>query len=293
MEMSEAFVSNWISLRHNPKLERFQVVAGPPATHRLFDWVIWEPDDPGATRVDLARPRSILCLAKRPSIQRLLARLDDESTPSLVVGGTDTLLSDLLALLEPNLHRFRKVFYEAKNIEHDKIFCFPMGFISFYLRNAGYENVKTAVELSDITEKSHLILAAWGKQWEHLDNIIDDRISAVSFLANHPIFQRKMIDRDKYWLELAKYQFLLAPKGKGIQAPKLAEAWMVKTVPIVIRNPCFADLRAMGFPLVLVNNWKEVTPEALSGWLEFRGSINWQRVRYQLTNDYLKTLVTD
>jgi len=290
--MSKEIVSDWISLRHAPALKRFQQVEGAPATHRIFDWIIWEPDHSGTTRIDHPSPRSILCLAKPPSINKLLVSLDNAAKPTLVVGGCDIHLSVLRELLDPNLHRFKKIFYEAKDVEHDNIVSFPMGFVSHYLQGCGYENIRAAVELSNKVEKSQLLLAAWGKRWPHLDKTIEDRASAMSFLANHPLFERRMIEPQQYWLELAKHQFLLAPRGNGIQAPKLAESWMVKTVPVVIQNPCFADLSAMGFPLVMVDNWEEVTPQLLNGWLRSYGPIDWTQVKYQLTNDFLETLIT-
>jgi len=284
---------DWISLRHAPSLKRFQQFERPPATHRIFDWVIWEPNDSKSTRIDHSSPRSILCLAHPLSIKKLLASLDNESNPTLVIGGCDLNLSDLIELLTPSLHRFKRIFYEAKDIKHDKILSFPMGFISYYLQNCGYENIKAAVELSNTTEKSQLLLAAWGKTWKFLDNTIDDRVSADLFLTHHSSFKRKMIEQHRYWEELAKHQFLLAPRGRGIQAPKLAEAWMVKTVPVVIQNPCFTDLGAMGFPFVMVDDWQEVTPELLKQWQQSNKPIDWKQVRYQLTNGYLKTLVAD
>jgi hypothetical protein len=134
-------------------------------------------------------------------------------------------------------------------------------------------------------------LAAWGERWKHLDKIIEDRMLLDSFLDNHEFLERKFIPFDQYWQQLAKYKFLLAPQGQGIQAPKLAEAWMVKTVPIATKNPCFIDLKNLGYPLVLLDDWTEVTLSNLEVWSEYYESIDWQKVRYQLTNSFLDKLL--
>ena len=291
--MSEAFVRSWISLRHHSELKQYKGFLKPPASHDLFDWVVWSPNDPKTNRTDIANPRTILCRAMPRSIKKLLSLLTNNSDATLVLGGCDVPLSGSLKLLAPNLHRFKKIFYEAKDIDHDKISSFPMGFNSFYLREAGYENIKAAVTRSNSSEKSELLLAAWGKRWKRLDKTIEERRAADSFLDDHPVFRRKMVKWDQYWFELANHHFLLAPKGNGIQAPKLSEAWMVKTVPVVVRNSCFSDLYAMGFPMVFVDDWQEVTPLMLNDWLKENDSIDWKRVRYQLTNEYLKTLIID
>ena len=111
------------------------------------------------------------------------------------------------------------------------------------------------------------------------------------FLENCDFVKRRFIPFDQYWQELAKYKFLLAPRGQGIQAPKIAEAWMVKTLPIATKNPTFLDLKDLGYPLVLLDEWAEVTPRNLERWSEYYETIDWERVRYQLTNIYLKELL--
>lgn len=66
---------------------------------------------------------------------------------------------------------------------------------------------------------------------------------------------------DAYWRELCRYRFMISPLGDEIQSPKTVEALLVLTVPIVHRgpSPIAQDLRRMGFPLVIVNEWDEIT----------------------------------
>merc|ERR1712176_1152026 len=68
--------------------------------------------------------------------------------------------------------------------------------------------------------------------------------------------------------ELASYRFVLAPLGTGLQSQKQLEALLVLTVPIVQRSsfPVFDDLVFLGFPMVVIDNWVEVTPSSLSEW---------------------------
>jgi hypothetical protein len=136
-----------------------------------------------------------------------------------------------------------------------------------------------------------LALAAWGERWGHLDQIIDDRISLDKFLDGNDLIKRESVPFDQYWQHLAKHKFLLAPRGQGIQAPKLAEAWMVKTIPIVIKNPCFIDLKELGYPLILLDDWIEVTASSLDAWSGYYENIDWNQVRYKLTNNYLSQLL--
>jgi len=72
----------------------------------------------------------------------------------------------------------------------------------------------------------------------------------------------------EWWRELPKYKFLLSPLGSGIQAAKNIEALLVLTVPVIQRMGfgTFDELVRLGFPMVVVRGWVEVTPENTSRW---------------------------
>jgi len=94
----------------------------------------------------------------------------------------------------------------------------------------------------------------------------NESVALSKFIEGHPWVDHRLIPPDHYWLELAKYRFLVAPRGNGIQAPKFAEALAVMTIPITLRYACFEDLQMYGFPLVLVDKWEDITPKALAYW---------------------------
>lgn len=283
-------ISDWVSLRYRPNVQRFNG-CGPSATFDLFDWVIWAPMDDEITRFEIKEPKKILCLTTPESINLLIEKANFSSMPSVVFAGEDSLLSTFIDRIHQVADRFSSIFYEAKNIDSNVVRSFSMGFISFYLRDSIYENIYRAIKHSDQEPKSSLVLAAWGERWKHLDGIIEDRESLDRFLRNHDFIKREFIPFDQYWQQLAKNKFLLAPRGQGVQAPKLAEAWMVKTVPIVTKNPCFTDLRDMGYPLIILDDWAEVTVDNLDIWSEYYNTIEWGLVRYRLTNSYLNELI--
>jgi len=284
-------IDNWVNFRHAPKFKSFHGCTNIPETFSMFDWVYWRPKDFKATRTTNESPRSILCLADPRSINWVLNEAEFNSRPTLVIAGTDSHLSDYIGDLESNSERFKKIYFEAKNINSELITSFSMGFDATYIRDSGKNNILTAIEYSDVNKKSSSLLCAWGKQWPTLDETIDDRSSAHVFLKKNSKYERRMLDYNEYWQEVAKHYFMLAPAGNGVQAPKLAESWMVKTVPIVIKNPCFVDLYDMGYPMVILDSWDEITDTSLENWLEYYQSINWSEVRYMLTNQYFEKLI--
>ncbi len=290
LNKSDININNWVSLRYRPHVQRFQG-CGLPATFDLFDWVIWAPMDENLTRTEIKEPKTILCLTTSESVNLLLEKINFSSKPNVVFAGEDTLLSTFISRILKVADQFSNIFYEAKDIESDVVKSFSMGFTSFYLRDSIYDNIYKAIEYSDTVSKSSLVLAAWGQRWKHLDNKIDERASLDKFLANHDLLKREFVPFDQYWQQLAKYKFLLAPRGNGIQAPKLAEAWMVKTLPIAIGNPCLVDLIKLGYPLILIDEWADVSASRLDDWSEYYETIDWQKVRFKLTNSFLKKLL--
>ena len=62
----------------------------------------------------------------------------------------------------------------------------------------------------------------------------------------------------------------------------------MRTVPIVVRNPCFEDLDRLGFPFVLLDRWEELTPELLQDYEDRRNSIQWSEVEKMLTLKHFK-----
>merc|ERR1719419_571456 len=113
-------------------------------------------------------------------------------------------------------------------------------------------------------------LAAWGSIWSGIGShgAIHGKEAEVlkMFVDREPFIDHRSIDKKLYFTELAKYRFLIAPRGNGIQSPKFMEALLVLTIPITLRYPAFTDLKKYGFPYVLVDSWDDITPENLDKW---------------------------
>ncbi len=210
----------------------------------------------------------------------------------IVVAGGDTALSVFLDTISPSIVENNHIFYEAKDVSHPTIKSFTMGFNSFYLNLVGLDHIKGILqdfEHGNLQKKG--VLAAWGKHWPALDSKLQDRMDANSFLKSCSFIQRQQLEPQDYWKQLVKNVFLLAPYGQGVQAPKLAEAWLVGTVPIVTTTPCFVDLKKIGLPLIIINQWDDITKINLLEWEEQIQSIDWNSVREKLTNKHFSAMV--
>lgn len=89
-----------------------------------------------------------------------------------------------------------------------------------------------------------------------------------------------------WWGTLASYRFLVSPLGAGITAPKTVEALFVLTIPIVQRfGPAHDNLKKMGFPLVIVDKWDEITDLKLKRW--------WKNISPRLVSFRQNCLLTE
>jgi hypothetical protein len=66
-----------------------------------------------------------------------------------------------------------------------------------------------------------------------------------------------------YYGQLARSRFVLSPAGRGWDCYRTYEAIALGAVPIVKRAPPLSDVVA-GMPVVLVDDWSEVTPAFLA-----------------------------
>ena len=79
-------------------------------------------------------------------------------------------------------------------------------------------------------------------------------------------------DFENYLVALREHRFALSPPGRGLDTHRTWEALMVGTIPIVIRSPL--DILYDKLPVLIVDDWSEITPEFLEErWLEFQKGV--------------------
>ena len=79
-------------------------------------------------------------------------------------------------------------------------------------------------------------------------------ISNIEGCGSHP-------ELEQYMIQLQHYKFVLSPPGNGPDAHRTWEALMMGCIPVVLKGP-FNELYA-GLPVLILNSWDELTPEAL------------------------------
>jgi hypothetical protein len=77
-------------------------------------------------------------------------------------------------------------------------------------------------------------------------------------------FQRDKLPRLELWREKTKYAFVLSPHGNGLDCHRTWESLALGNIVIVKRSPL--DPLYAGLPVVVVDQWGEITPQNLRRW---------------------------
>ena len=159
----------------------------------------------------------------------------------------------------------RRVWTGGKDTDRDRAFeTLPQG-LSWHYVWGRERQLYEAIRSASLGVKRGA-LGAWGAREGHTAASKDAAALDAFLSSGSAAVERRMVPPLEYYAELAKYRFLVAPRGKAILSPKFAEALLVMTIPITKRYAAFEDLRDYGFPLVVVDDWTDITQERLDAW---------------------------
>ena len=109
-------------------------------------------------------------------------------------------------------------------------------------------------------------------------------------LANQVIRSGKQLDRLTLWKTKGRYMFSICPHGNGLDTHRVWEDLVLGCIVIVKRSSL--DPLYKGLPVVIVNDWSEVTTDQLKKWAAQYGDVfNDSRYRVKLKTDYWLDLI--
>ena len=210
---------------------------------------------------------------------------------NLVCAGDDIHLSKNIEYLKEVKQLFKKIYYEAKDIECDWVTTIPMGTIMAYMLRCGGDQILH--HINKPKNKTKLISSAFGSRWPHLTAKISDRRSLADFTQSSPFMDNMFCNPLGYFEKLSDYKFFACPLGNGIQTPKICESILCETVPVVTSHIAHTELRDIyDLPLLIVDNWGDLTEEFLSEAYENKFKyIDWQKEKAKFLVENFKNLL--
>ncbi|MEO6599706.1 MAG: hypothetical protein ABIQ16_07525 [Polyangiaceae bacterium] len=115
----------------------------------------------------------------------------------------------------------------------------------------------------------------------------DDRALVQRLLEGNPDvhFQTSKVRRIELWREKTRYAFVVSPHGNGLDCHRTWESLVLGNIVIVKRSSL--DPLYDGLPVVIVDDWREITSANLHAWHEqHSGSFQQPEVQERLTNRY-------
>lgn len=92
----------------------------------------------------------------------------------------------------------------------------------------------------------------------------------------------------EYCEEMARYKFVICPRGNGIDTHRVWETLYVGCIPIVIKHRIYQDYT---LPIIQVNDWTEVTLNRLKTMLQSRFDYTMMDIKYwknKITEEFNK-----
>lgn len=238
------------------------------------------------TRLRVMQPKSVLVYGGHllPRVRRDYGTLLETSSRDriLVVWG-DQLLSTLVNEAKDNWQediawlwaQFRRVAFQAKDLPVPYIYTAPVGLDEMYMRGQIWRTADMAMRAASLEGKQRNVLATRGLHVT-LDDfrtlppsysaVVASRETSVKWAQSQEasgLVDYRVVPASQWWHELSTYRFLLAPHGLAVQTSKTIGALMVLTVPIVQKANAHEDLQKMGFPILMVDAWDNITSELL------------------------------
>jgi len=109
---------------------------------------------------------------------------------------------------------------------------------------------------------------------------IFQRLLPTGLIENGP-----WMKRSKLWEKKGEYAFSISPHGNGLDCHRTWEDLVLGCIVIVKTSPL--DNLYEGLPVVIINDWTEITPHNMARWLaQYGDAFTNPSYREKLTNEY-------
>lgn len=96
----------------------------------------------------------------------------------------------------------------------------------------------------------------------------------------------------RYLSELSRHRFAVCPRGNGIDTYRVWESLHLGVIPVVERSPHSSEWVKQGLPLLLIDDWHEVTPAFLRTAADrLPPSVDWRRLPATMRMSHYASLI--
>jgi hypothetical protein len=93
-----------------------------------------------------------------------------------------------------------------------------------------------------------------------------DRIDAINLIPKDLVdYQSIQVSSEETWKIMSSYKFIISPHGNGIDCHRTWEALVLGCIPIMKSSPLNPMFE--GLPVLIVNEWSEITQELMDSFV--------------------------
>jgi hypothetical protein len=144
---------------------------------------------------------------------------------------------------------------DCDNNSNPKFIPIPEGIANQYWPHGNIKTLTQALQHINKTERPWLVYLNGSKTHK-------ERSEVANFFSDKPwCIKGQHKPYSEYLKDVAQAKFILCPRGSGIDCHRQWEAMLLGTIPIIKHSTI--DSVFEGLPVVLINEWSEVTEEFL------------------------------
>jgi hypothetical protein len=174
-------------------------------------------------------------------------------------------------------------------VENAKITCIPVG-MSYQMHTEEFHPFQQEQILKGLVDvkKEFRVLC----DFHHNDTAYhssEPRATVRDQLQGNSLvyFTPERVSVEEYWKTLARFAFVVSPRGNGLDCHRTWEAMAVGTIPIVKSSGI--DQLYRDLPVVIVDDWSEITAPNLRAWKMWVNTSIFNMSKLRM--DYWKTLI--
>ena len=167
------------------------------------------------------------------------------------------------------IEKCNHIYAQSVNIKHPKLTPIPMGIANSMWPHGNIDTLKKHTNtLPDI--KTNLAYYNFSLEGEHRWH---QRIKCREALCKNKFKWNETTSFGDYLNKLKDYKFCFSPPGNTLDCYRMWECLYLKVIPVCERNE-LTEYYSKLFPIVLVDDWNDITPKYLENIYE-KEDINW------------------
>ena len=161
------------------------------------------------------------------------------------------------------------VFAVNAAFHHPKLRGSPMGFHSGHAVLRGTDLISIAAASKPWTHRLQRVHACFNSGYADrraAKTFVEDSCHLCTWCGIPDPSPNPHFNQIEYWRDVSRYQYAISPWGNGKECGRSYELLALGVVPIMHRYPGLTANAYEGLPVVIVNEWSEITPTNLAAW---------------------------